>query len=286
MAVAVPVQGSFHYSWPEHLAGGVSPGMRVLVPFGPRQVTGYVLEQVNLDSCPTDRRLKDIIRPLDDEPLFGPEMVSLFRFISRYYHYPLGLVIAEALPAGLKVMSHKTVRLTEAGIMALSAFSPEDEAGFQAEVLKLLNRPNGLTLARLNREKPGAGALVPRLEAKGWVTVETGLNRDRAKVRTERWLSLADEVPTPAGRLGQREKELLELLQEKGPQPVSALKDDFPTLNAMIGRLIDKGRICRENRQVYRDMPGWALEIRDKKTGFDLRANPGGHRLEPGCRGP
>ena len=147
------------------------------MPFGPRQVTGYVLEQVNLDSCPTDRRLKDIIRPLDDEPLFGPEMVSLFRFISRYYHYPLGLVIAEALPAGLKVMSHKTVRLTEAGIMALSAFSPEDEAGFQAEALKLLNRPNGLTLARLNREKPGAGALVPRLEAKGWVTVETGLNR-------------------------------------------------------------------------------------------------------------
>ena len=101
MAVAVPVAGAFHYLVPEDVSDIVRPGSRVLVPFGPRKVTGYVLSRTSLDAPEIKRlpSLKEIQAPLDDQPLFGESLIPLFRFASTYYHYPLGMVIAEALPA-------------------------------------------------------------------------------------------------------------------------------------------------------------------------------------------
>jgi primosomal protein N' (replication factor Y) len=43
VAVALPVFTPFTYRVPSHLRPVVSPGLRVLVPFGRRRVTGYVL---------------------------------------------------------------------------------------------------------------------------------------------------------------------------------------------------------------------------------------------------
>ena len=91
VAVGLPVYGTFHYRAPADLASRITPGLRVLVPFGTRQVTGYVLD---LNPPPgllkPGLELKEIIRPLDDEPLFGLNLIPLFRFAANYYHHPLG----------------------------------------------------------------------------------------------------------------------------------------------------------------------------------------------------
>ena len=91
VAVPLPVTGTFHYRIPSHLPANDLPGRRVLVPFGSRQVTGYVLDQSPLTPDFELRdKLKEIVAFLDDEPLFGSSMVPFFRFVSRYYHYPIG----------------------------------------------------------------------------------------------------------------------------------------------------------------------------------------------------
>jgi len=43
VAIALPVYSTYVYSVPEDLLALVSTGKRVLVPFGQRRVTGYIL---------------------------------------------------------------------------------------------------------------------------------------------------------------------------------------------------------------------------------------------------
>ena len=263
VAVALPVPGVFHYLVPDDFSDIVRPGTRVLVPFGPRKVTGYVLDRVGLDTPEIKRlpSLKEIQAPLDDQPMFGESLIPLFRFASGYYHYPLGMVIAEALPAGLNVMTHKTGRLTESGRRALKAGPPPDVVA----LLTKLNSPKGVILSRLLKD-PQSLALFNRLKADGLADIDTTLHRERIRPKTERWIHRAD-TPTDT-RLGPREQELLDRLDQEGPMAASDLKNAFPGLYALVRRLADKGQITVEEREVFRDETGRALTF--DETWFPL----------------
>jgi len=116
VAVAAPVSKTYSYrlstvfekqcrSSPEHLVGS-----RVYVPFGSRNITGYILRIKKKEA--SQRELKEIYEILDETALFHKEMVPLFEWIANYYHYPLGKVIQTALPAGLSVQSGTRLLLT------------------------------------------------------------------------------------------------------------------------------------------------------------------------------
>ena len=260
VVVALPVYGTFSYRVPEELADGLTPGSRVLVPFGRRQVTGYVLGTgLEPAAFQPEYALRSISRLLDAEPLFGPGLLALMRFAADYYHYPLGLTIAEALPAGLKAMSLRAAVATEEGLRALA----DDEArGEEARLLERLTRSGGLTLARLARQEGGLAPRLRRLEAKGWVRMESRFSEDRVRSRRERWLfplSGGADGPPPPVRLGPREQALLGRLEKSGPVPVGNLRADFPSLDGLIRRLRDKGVLKVEEREVYRDSAGRAL---------------------------
>ena len=258
VAVAVPVPGTFDYLTPEDLEDRAAVGMRVLVPFGRRIVTGYIMALKPLSEMPDNSlKLKEIIQFLDDAPLFGPSLIALFRFASRYYHYPLGLTAAEALPSGLKVMSLRTAGLTSDGINALAAGSGSSE---ELEIMRLMDRPKGLPLARLAKKNRAGLKLVRILEARGWAKVETRIDQDRVKPKMRRWAALRGDPPQ--ARYGPREKELMDVLGESGPQPLDDLRSRFPSLSTLVRRLESKGALALEEREVFRDSLGRALNIR------------------------
>lgn len=99
--VAVPLRldTTFHYSVPPELVPGVRTGVRVLVPFGRRTLTGYTLGTVT----ETGEEVKDIIAILDPEPLFTADELEFFRWAAGYYLHPLGEVIKAALPSGINL---------------------------------------------------------------------------------------------------------------------------------------------------------------------------------------
>lgn len=257
IAAAVPVPGTYNYRIPKELESSIAPGSRVLVPFGRRQVTGYVLEMPD-DASSTDFELKDIIKPLDDEPLFETSMVPFFRFLAGYYHYPIGMVIAEALPAGLKVMSHRTIILTPEGREAIDNGLPTVE---ETEFIDLLKHPQGLKVSTLTKEKGETLKVFRVLKKKGWVEVDARLRKDRVRQLKQRWISHAPESEHKPARVGPRESELLDLLHRNGPASVDELKPKFPSLAQIIPRLVEKGRILVEEKQVYRDILGRALNF-------------------------
>jgi primosomal protein N' (replication factor Y) len=109
IAVNVSVDKTFHYLVPEELREQLVPGSRVIVPFGRRQVPGTVVgfpEQAGLPG------LKSVIE-MADNPL-TPGLLSLARWMSEYYLYPLGQTIEAVVPKALsraKPRKKKFIRL-------------------------------------------------------------------------------------------------------------------------------------------------------------------------------
>lgn len=98
VAVPVPLFSLFDYR-----ANGQAPrpGCRVLVPFGRRRHVGVVVD-THVEASVDESKLKDIACCLDAEPLFDESLMTLCRWMARYYHHPLGEVLDTALPAALR----------------------------------------------------------------------------------------------------------------------------------------------------------------------------------------
>lgn len=149
VAVALPVEDTFHYRVPQNLSHTVEVGKRVLVPFGKRKVTGYVIsEQTNLERDD----VKEIIEVLDDIPLFSPSMVPFYQWISNYYYYPLGQVIKGGLTPGITVEEYKLVRLTELG--SRDSGTPGDDSQMSS-LLTYLRQQGEVTLPHLKKHFKG-----------------------------------------------------------------------------------------------------------------------------------
>ena len=118
VAIPLPLEGSFHYQLPERLAGVALPGKRVLVPFGRRKITGYLLGPAE----PSGAELKEVLEVLDEEPLFTESELEFYRWIASYYLHPLGEVIKMALPAGINVVSRYRCEKTEDGTPVMREF--------------------------------------------------------------------------------------------------------------------------------------------------------------------
>ena len=103
----------FHYSVPDKYADKIRPGMRVKVPFGTgdRQVEAYVTEMIDGGGYP---HLKDIIRPLDDEPVLSAEAIELCRYICKYCFCTFVSAVHLFLPPGLEMKFLESICLTDA----------------------------------------------------------------------------------------------------------------------------------------------------------------------------
>lgn len=97
VAVDVPLHGLFDY----RSAAPLSPGVRVIVPFGRRKLVGVVVatpDKPALDAA----QIKDVDQVLDDTPPLPSDWLRLASFAAQYYQRPLGEVMLPALPAALR----------------------------------------------------------------------------------------------------------------------------------------------------------------------------------------
>jgi primosomal protein N' (replication factor Y) len=151
----------------------IEVGQRVLVPFGPRQMVGVVLEIADATSIP-EHRLKSVTRVLRDAPSLSTEDLRLIRFAADYYHYPLGQVVMNALPQRLKrsaPTSSREIRfeITDAGIQADADALPA-RARVKRQVLTAFKTQRALTSSELNAISRSARDAVKDFLARGWIT--------------------------------------------------------------------------------------------------------------------
>ncbi|TXK59728.1 primosomal protein N' [Alkalisalibacterium limincola] len=102
VALPVPLPRVFDYLPPPGLEvdeGWV--GCRVRVGFGRRELVGLV-EAVAVSGGVPSESLKPVLERIDAKPLLPEELLATLRWVSGYYHAPLGEVLATALPADLR----------------------------------------------------------------------------------------------------------------------------------------------------------------------------------------
>ena len=90
-AAKAPVFKSFLYKY--HLS--LKIGQRVKIPFGRRQTTGFILEQIK-DSSSLELpliKIKSILEIDEAQPPIPAERLEWLQWMSAYYHYPLGSLL-------------------------------------------------------------------------------------------------------------------------------------------------------------------------------------------------
>ncbi|HXO15178.1 MAG TPA: primosomal protein N', partial [Steroidobacteraceae bacterium] len=84
-----------------------APGVRVRVPFGRQRLVGVVLGSADTSEVPPGR-LRPILEVLDPKPVLDAAALELLGWAARYYHHPIGEVLAGALPRPLRLGASAT----------------------------------------------------------------------------------------------------------------------------------------------------------------------------------
>lgn len=174
IAIPAPLRRLFDYLPPKDMeADHLQVGMRVKVPFGRTRAVGLIVGISDKTDVPI-KRLRAVEKLLDDTPLLAAADLKLLHWAARYYHHPIGEVIATALPVLLRQGEKAQVngltrwRLTESG---------RDQ---QADALKRAPRQQQLLTHLQQTEAPSSGELThslgdgwrgaaKALEGKGWL---------------------------------------------------------------------------------------------------------------------
>jgi len=250
VAIALPVYSTYVYSVPENLVALVSTGKRVLVPFGRRRVTGYILGVCK----DTDQgKIKNILDILDEEPLFPSSMIPFFRWTADYYLHPIGDVIKCALPGGLNIYDFTAIAITKNGEEALSENSLTP---LGREILNLLKEAScGLKKLRekLNNKIPNA--LIYDMKHQGLIVHERELRGGITKPKTQRHVSLIN-ANIPMDSLSASKQKIIEAIKSQGEVSASKLKKLVPSAPKLIKHLEADRYISIFNKQVYRDPLG------------------------------
>ncbi|WP_028325123.1 replication restart helicase PriA [Desulfatirhabdium butyrativorans] len=261
VAVALPVRGTFTYSGPPSAPCAPEIGMRVVVPFGRRPATGYILGPA------TDTR-EDILpiqAVVDTTPIFPPSLVPFFRWLSVYYLYPIGEVIQAGLPGCIDAGIAWYYHITEAGLQALA------EGGLKENHRTALQ---ALASGKTERSKRTAGmkgragskgvsaAVLNGLIRKGYALREYRLEKDRVRHLTETVVRLSsDHAPGTDGASSPELHKIMETVARYGEMPLRMLKKEAAGATpARIRKLVDQRWLELDKRIVYRDPFGEMID--------------------------
>lgn len=234
VAVPLPVYTSYTYSTAEPLPVGTA----VVVPYGPRELVGWVVGA----SGPPPVPARPITRVLDDAPAFTEEQLGLYQWLAEYYLAPLGEVIASATPSDTRSRTRHVYAPTDAGIEAIAGEPPVGGIG---QVLREVVARPGITRSALERKLRAEVEDVPRavaaLLAAGLIRAEDVVVAPRRDMET--WVVAEPDgaARVLAGR-SVRAREALARLVENGPMRASELPSE------VVRRLEGLGAARRQER--------------------------------------
>jgi len=189
VALPVPLRRTFTYSLPEKYAGMAEIGSRVVVPFGKRMLTGYVLDhfsELPADADVTTEKLRSVSEVLDEAPLLTREIIQLAKWTADYYLSFIGEILRASLPAGISGKGERQFSITSKGRESLSGMLlPRHD---KEQVLSYLEVTGTLSEKDLNKQfGPSASKILKALSSDDLINVShsavaIGLKPKRRKI--------------------------------------------------------------------------------------------------------
>jgi len=250
VAVGLPVSKTFHYRIPEKMRDSLKIGMRVLVPFKGRKVTGFAIDFHDFPPKGIEEKLREIENILDEAPLIDLQMLRFYRWIADYYIYPLGEVIKTGLPPGLHLKSELILSLTQNGKEYLTRGSLDP---IQVKVFKEIERCGKVSLKKILKIFPGeiSKSQFSSWKRKGLLNIDAGIGDKEVKPKFEKVIIYQEGEPTQP--ISRKQSEILKWVKERGEVSISEINKRFKSPSKAIQSLQAKGLISIFNREVCRD---------------------------------
>ncbi|MEE6448941.1 primosomal protein N' [Gottfriedia acidiceleris] len=229
----------FDYKVPIRWQDAIQPGMRVIVPFGPRKVQGFVLsikETTNLE------KVKEIEEVLDVMPVLTEELLLLGSYLSQKTLCFFISAYQAMLPTAIKAVYKKHVQVTSEE--ALERLVPE-----LANLFSIVKRREWTEIESLVSKI----SLVQRAIKEGLLEIEYEV-KNKANKKTERVVSLLkvldEELPVIKSP---QQKDIIEYLRMNGQTSVKELKECLGITDSPIKTLEKNEVISIKTVEVYRD---------------------------------
>ena len=260
VAVPVYVNRTFTYHLPGDMLRRARVGCRVVVPFGKKFLTGFVV------ALHDERRgelaqseIKDVEELVDEAPIIARDILELTRWMSDYYYAPWGECLRTALPAGAAVATEQMLTITDAGRSAIAQVS----AGFnwsssKHQALELLAASGTLSSRELERQlsRPRATALIRQLERAGFVSVTEKIRDSRLKPKLQNAVRLSENsnLKFEISNLSAAQQRVIDSLQSApGEVGFSELLETARVSASVIRTLEKRGLVEVFAREVRRD---------------------------------
>ncbi|WP_066053102.1 primosomal protein N' [Robertmurraya korlensis] len=231
----------FDYRIPEHLEGIIIPGMRVVVPFGPRRIQGFV---ISIQESSEFEKLRDIIAPMDIVPVLNEELLQLGDWLSKETLCYRISAYQVMLPAALKAKYEKRIRVTT-------------DINLLPQVLQ---RVFGKSLiVNFDGIDNDAWKALQKEISSGHVEfiyeVKERVNKKKRKyvMPDVSEKELADSLKLISIQ-ATKQREIIEFfIENPAPFPMQLLMNELTTSSSAIKGLVKKGILKEEEVEVYRD---------------------------------
>jgi primosomal protein N' (replication factor Y) len=266
VAVPVPFLDQLTYGVPDDLELPLR-GARVVVPLGPRLVTGIATSTVVPEG--DHSAIKPIADILDDEAFLPDEVLDLALWVGEYYACGAGDAVGAALPPRATVQSERRLAITERGCEWLAAAEGNGTRGIRAGILSALQPLRhpipvgtlGSTLAGTDTSAEGAAALsaaIRALDRDGLIQISRVLRGSASAHKTVRIAAMTVQgrecLESDSGSsLGSKQREALAMLSgtpDGLPLPELASRGCQP---GTVARLARRGLVAVRRERVERD---------------------------------
>ena len=262
VAIPLRVANTFTYRLPLALREDARVGARLLVPFGRKFITGYIVAlhdkldpSIDLD----ESDIKDAEELLDAEPLLTAEVLEITRWIAEYYAAPWGEVLKAALPAGLNATVEQVLAITPEGRDELARLPVGRTATAKARALRLIADEGEMALRKVAQHigQPRAAKVARELERAGWITLTHRARSALAKAKRRKAVCLLPPEKHRDGAarsLTATQQRIVETLMAAGGEMFFAeLLDAANASTSSIQTLERRGIVAVFVREVRRD---------------------------------
>jgi primosomal protein N' (replication factor Y) len=263
VAVPLHVTQTFTYRLPPALQNDAQIGSRVIVPFGRKRLTGYIVNlraDLDLAAGLDDADIKDAEELLDIEPLLTADVYEIACWVAEYYAAPIGEVLKGALPAGLNSTVEQILQITEAGREFLADASAKASKTLKLRVAGLVAERDELPLRAVAKHvgEAGAARAVRELERNGWIRVFHRQQSGSTKTKTRNAVRLSEselsEASESAARFNKAQLRIIQALrQHDGEMSLTDLLTAADASASSVKTLEKRGVLQVFPREVRRD---------------------------------
>ncbi|SDY74373.1 replication restart DNA helicase PriA [Evansella caseinilytica] len=240
----------FDYLIPAPFQAAIVPGVRVVVPFGPRKVQGFVIEVAKTSTIDAGK-LKPVEQLVDIEPPLTRELLLLSEKVKESTLSFHNTALKVMLPAAMRAKYKKEAMIHPETAYELVAkeikryFTSAEAVLDWDELLKKAGDAEKRLLLKALKEK--TILVLPKVGTQGKKKKQTLVHTVRSP---EELAQLKAALPANAVK---QQDVLQHFIDRPEPVPVAELLEAVRGSRSTVKALADKGILCLEEAEVWRD---------------------------------